>query len=62
MRKNNKTQPEKHTAEIMSTGKRRQSISGVALLLLFAMIIPSLQLLAQQPRVIRDIRHQRQQI
>jgi len=53
VRKNHKTQPERHTAEIMSTEKRRQSISGVTLLLLFAMIIPSLQILAQQPRVIQ---------
>ena len=36
----------------MSTGNRLPSLPRVALLLMFAMIIPSLQLLAQQPRVI----------
>ena len=50
--KNRNTQGKRYAAEVMSSGNRRQLIAGVSLFLFFAMVIPSLQMLAQGPRVI----------
>jgi heme/copper-type cytochrome/quinol oxidase subunit 2 len=51
-----KTQTERHLAEIrtpVSDWNRRRLVPWVSLLLLVAMIVPSLYLLAQEPRVIQ---------
>ena len=51
-----KTQTERRTTEIISpasAGSRYRLVPWVSLLLLVAMIVPSLYLLAQQPRVIQ---------
>jgi heme/copper-type cytochrome/quinol oxidase subunit 2 len=51
-----KTQTERYTAEIISpapAGSLRRFVPWVSLLLLVAMIVPSLYLLAQEPRVIQ---------
>ena len=51
-----KTQTERYTAETISpasAANRRRLIPWVSLLLLVAMIVPSLYMLAQEPRVIQ---------
>jgi hypothetical protein len=48
----NKIQTERHRSEIKSFARSWRLISGVALLLLFAMVVPSLHPLAQGPRLI----------
>jgi heme/copper-type cytochrome/quinol oxidase subunit 2 len=53
---NNKTQTERHTVETISPASawsRRRLLPWVSLALLVAMIVPSLYLLAQEPRVIQ---------
>jgi hypothetical protein len=53
VKKSIETQTVRHMTEIITARKGRQLLLGVSLFLLCAMILPSLQALAQQPRVIQ---------